>query len=239
MNLCLDIGNSSSKLAVFKRKKLVFNKRYKRLPWKSILAIIKTYDVSHTIISSTRHLNKELIQKLKRKSKVIVLDHTLNFSFKIKYQTPETLGRDRIAGIAGAWANFRKQNSLLADLGTCNTYDFISAQGIYLGGNIAPGLNMRLKAMDTFTDKLPYAAPENHDHLLGMTTTEALQNGAVKGIILEIEGYIRNLKREFGTINVILTGGDSAFFAKHFKKRIFAEPNIVLQGLNDILNRNS
>ncbi len=169
----------------------------------------------------------------------MLLDHTLNFPFKINYHTPETLGRDRIAGIAGAWKLFKKENTLVGDLGTCNTYDFITKTGKYIGGNIAPGLNMRLVAMDKFTDKLPYVEPISNDHLMGLSTTEALQNGAVKGIILEIEGYIKHLKSEFGPINVILTGGDSAFFAKHFKKKIFAEPNLVLIGLNQILKNNS
>jgi len=140
--------------------------------------------------------------------------------------------------VAGAVKLFPKKSCLVADLGTCITYDFIDKSKKYLGGNIAPGMMMRLQAMDYFTDKLPMVKPVLNTELLGLSTTEALQNGAIQGIILEIRGYEKTLSKKFGLINVILTGGDASFFAKHFKKRIFAEPNLVLTGLNEILAKN-
>lgn len=238
MNLCIDIGNTSSKVGVFKKNKLVFFQRYGRLPFASLKKLIKEYQCSHAILSSTRKANPDLHKKLRRVIKLLVLDHKTKLPFKNLYHTPKTLGRDRLAGVAGALKLFPKAASLVADLGTCNTYDFITHDKKYIGGNIAPGMIMRLQAMKHFTDKLPVAKPEMHQHLMGLSTMEALQNGAIKGIILEIEGYIRALKSKKGPINVILTGGDSIFFAKHFKKKIFVEPNLVLIGLNHILKNN-
>lgn len=238
MNLCIDIGNTASKVAVFKKNELIFFKRYGRLPFASLQKLIEEYGCTHAIISSTRNTNHSLLNKLKKIIKLIVLDHNTQLPFKNTYHTPETLGRDRIAGVAGAVNIFPRQACLVADLGTCNTYDFVDEKKNYLGGNIAPGMLMRLEAMHHFTDKLPHLEPLFNNHLMGLSTTEALQNGAIKGIILEIEGYIRRLESKKRPINVILTGGDTLFFAKHFKKKIFAEPNLVLIGLNYILKYN-
>ncbi len=217
---------------------MVFYRRYGRLPYASLQKLIKEYGCTHGIISSTRKTNETLIKKLKRAVKLLVLNHKTKLPFTNQYHTPETLGRDRIAGVAGALKMFPKEASLVVDLGTCNTYDFIDEDKNYTGGNIAPGMRMRLQAMNHFTDKLPLLEAEDHDHLMGLSTAEAIQNGAIKGIILEIEGYIRALASKKRPINVILTGGDSLFFAKHFKKKIFAEPNLVLVGLNHILIKN-
>ncbi len=238
LNLCIDIGNSSSKIAIYKKDNLLFYKRFLRLPIKSVLDLIENFEIEYSIISSTRNTNNALIKVLKKKSKLIVLSHQTKVPFKNNYLSPETLGRDRIAVMAAASKIFPKKNTFVADLGTCNTYDFITSSKRYIGGNIAPGLMMRIKSMHKFTDKLPMVTAQLHDQLMGLDTTQALQNGAVKGIILEIEGYIRDLRKEYGPINVILTGGEAGFFAKHFKKRIFAEPNLVLLGLNKILQFN-
>lgn len=238
MNLCIDIGNTSSKVAIFHKNEIVYYRRFQRLAILSLQKLHKEYAISKSIISSTRKLDPKWVTRLKRISSLTVLDHKTKVPFKNLYATPKTLGKDRIAGIAGALKQFPKQNVLVADLGTCNTYDFIDGKKRYHGGNIAPGLLMRLSAMHDYTDKLPLEKPFFNDHLMGLSTSQALQNGAVWGIILEIEGCIRALRKEYGTINVILTGGDAPFFAKHFKKKIFAEPYLILNGLNEILKLN-
>ena len=238
LNLSIDIGNSSSKVAVFSRNKMVYYRRFQRLAINSLDKIIEEYQITKTIISSTRNLDKNWIQRLKKKTYLVLLNHTTKVTFINLYQTPQTLGRDRIAGIAGALKIYPSQNVLIADLGTCNTYDFIDSKKRYYGGNIAPGLQMRLIAMHNYTDKLPLVKSIYNKTLMGLSTQEAMQNGAIWGIILEIEGYIKALAKEYGTINVILTGGDAPFFANHFKKKIFAEPYLVLIGLNQILKLN-
>ncbi len=238
MNLCIDIGNSSAKVTVFDRDKMTFYRRYKKLSIVSLNKIISDFHIKRTIISSTRQLQNKWTQNLKKKTPLLILDHETKVPFKNLYHTPQTLGRDRIAGIVGAIKLFPKKNNLVLDLGTCNTYDFVDAKNRYHGGNIAPGMQMRFQAMRDYTDKLPLVIANLNKKILGLSTQEAMQNGAIWGIILEIEGYIKVLKKEYGPINVILTGGDAPFFANHFKKKIFAEPYLIPIGLNQILKLN-
>ncbi len=154
------------------------------------------------------------------------------------YRTPETLGKDRLAAVVGAFEMFPDQNCLVIDAGTCITYDLLRWDGVYPGGNIAPGLEMRLRAMHHFTANLPPVAIGETENLIGYSTESAMRNGAQLGIILEIEGFIAWCRSEWGEINVILTGGSIDFFVKNLKSQIFVNPNLVLSGLNKILNYN-
>ena len=126
----------------------------------------------------------------------------------------------------------------MIDLGTCITYDFDNKRKEYLGGNIAPGWKMRLDAMHKFTHTLPRVKASKPSGVLGKSTKEALQNGAVLGIVGEIKAYIATLETKYANINVILTGGDGAFFAELIDYQIFVDPNFVLKGLNEILKSN-
>lgn len=162
----------------------------------------------------------------------------MDLPFVIKYRTPDTLGLDRLAGVAGAWSQYRNETSLVIDVGTCIKYDLITKKGEYLGGNISPGLQMRLKAMHLMTSKLPQVEPYERYEAMGTDTVSALQVGACTGAIHEIEGFIKEYKKMFGKLNILLTGGDSHFFVNKLKTKIFAAPNLVLQGLNEILDYN-
>jgi type III pantothenate kinase len=156
--------------------------------------------------------------------------------FFIDYGTPQTLGMDRVAAVAGALYHFPGQASLVIDMGTCVTYDFINKEGHYLGGAISPGLKMRLRAMHDYTQKLPLAelsdAPEE---FIGSSTVACLQSGAYFGLLGEINDTVERYEGRFGTLNVLLCGGDTPLFDKHTKKSIFAAPDLVLFGLHKIL----
>jgi type III pantothenate kinase len=158
--------------------------------------------------------------------------------FKNLYRTPLTLGIDRLAAVAGALASFPAQNCLVVDAGTCMTYELLTAQAEYLGGNIAPGIAMRLKAMHAFTAKLPEVSKGETEDWVGYSTESALRNGAQWGAAFEIEGTIARLQGKFSPLTVILTGGDAIFLAKMLKSQIFVLPDLVLIGLNKILNHN-
>ena len=127
---------------------------------------------------------------------------------------------------------------LVIDAGTCITYDFIDSEGIYHGGNIAPGINMRLKAMFTFTESLPLVERKKLVSPIGKDTNSSLLTGGQLGAMLEMEGFIKLYKDKFGPLNVILTGGDANYFANKMKTKIFVNSNLVLVGLNQILNYN-
>ena len=155
------------------------------------------------------------------------------------YNTPKTLGLDRLAAVVGASIQYPGKNILVIDIGTCMTFDFIDSKRNYHGGNISPGVELRLKAMHHFTSSLPLVIRKNNMNILGKSTKEALQNGAFQGLKFEIEGFIKNLTNRTKSLTVILTGGDAVNFGETLESKIFVDPNLVLKGLNDILTYNN
>jgi type III pantothenate kinase len=154
---------------------------------------------------------------------------------KLNYKTPESLGIDRLAAVVAAWEQFGEA-CLIFDIGTCMTIDFVDHEGVYHGGNIAPGWKMRLRAMHEMTSNLPFAEADPTISLIGVSTNSALQAGAFHGILLEIKAYVATLKQRTELINVILTGGDANEFAKKLKMEIFALPDLVFEGLYKMLH---
>ena len=153
------------------------------------------------------------------------------------YQTPETLGTDRISSAIGAFYEMRCSSAILCvDCGTALTYDIINASGEYIGGNISPGLEMRFKSLNTFTSRLPLITAEGKLSETGTSTESAIRNGVIQGIKYEILGYISHFRKKFPGLKVFFTGGSIENFADISKKYIFADKNLVLKGLNIILN---
>ncbi|MFN3315754.1 MAG: type III pantothenate kinase, partial [Raineya sp.] len=199
------------------------------------LAQIAKYPTEYALVSSVRKNLDDFIKKIAQKT--FVLDHRLPVPIKNKYQSPETLGMDRLAASIGAKSFFPDKPCLVIDLGTCITYDFVSAENEFLGGMIAPGVRMRLQAMHQFTQKLPLVAwqPEKDVPIIGKNTQEAILSGAVNGV----KGEIYSLKTYYQTLHpdlqTILCGGDSLYFENIKKGNTFAVPKLVLYGLNKIL----
>ena len=239
INLCLDVGNTNSKIAVFKGEEMIFFRKVKRILVKHVKEIYKKYRYNKVIYSLTGAISPYVLGHLERNYHLLELNHHTPIPIGNDYQTPETLGRDRIAGMVGAYSLYPSQNNLVIDAGTCITYDFLNVDNIYIGGNIAPGVEMRLMAMNRFTDKLPLVEKKRNDQFLGTSTRTALQNGAVLGTKCEIDSFIMLLRGKYNQINVILTGGDAIFFAEMIKTKIFVHPNLVLYGLNKILAFNA
>ncbi|NNE27961.1 MAG: type III pantothenate kinase [Saprospiraceae bacterium] len=235
MNLVVDIGNSRIKTAIFEGREMIDFQIFETLRVTEIKQIEKKYAFKYCIMSSVRSKQPYFVQYLSRNYDLIVLDHKTKTGLKSLYKTRKTLGRDRIAASVGGANTFKNKNVLVIDLGTCIKYDFVSKEGIYEGGNIAPGLFMRLEAMHNFTSQLPLVKPKWNENLLGKSTKEALQNGAVRGISYEIADFIKTLTKKKGRFQVILTGGDADFFARTLESKIFVDPYLVLKGLNDIL----
>lgn len=170
----------------------------------------------------------------KSSRQVKILEFGTPVPISLDYHTPETLGPDRIAAAVGAYELFPNVNSLIIDLGTCMTIDFISAEGVFGGGIISPGLKMRMKAMSSFTSNLPDISDEwmnIENNVIGKSTKECLLSGSYQGLLHEINGVIREFEKNFTTINVILSGGDAHFFESNLKARIFAGSKIVQTGL--------
>lgn len=240
MNLCIDNGNTRSKYAVFDKNTVLKSGIIKKLNLSSLQRIQKDYpSIQRIIISSVTLLDDALKKKCKANAaRYILLDYKTPVPIKNRYKTPKTLGKDRLASVIGAKALFPARPCLVIDIGTCIKYDFISAKGVYNGGNISPGVYMRLKAMHHFTAKLPQVEPYEYKSLIGHDTKSALLTGAQQGALSEIKGMIGAYVQKYGRIKVIFTGGDAIFFAKRMKRRIFVSPDLVLIGLNKILNFN-
>ena len=180
----------------------------------------------------------EMEDMLSKAGRFILLTELTPLPVKNLYQTPKSLGKDRIAAVTGAWSMFPRRNILVIDAGTCITYDFINQQGEYPGGGISPGIRMRFKAMHTFTGKLPLIEPEDFDELIGKSTTESLLSGVYNGVTGEIREMVRLYREKYGDVMVLITGGDHELLNNKLKISIFAVPELVLLGLNEILDYN-
>ena len=237
MNLTVDIGNTRVKFGVFDGSDLVFASAYSHHDAAhGYHGLTSLYTFGCAIISSVGNTDPGLSIEA---GALIHLDHNTPLPVKNAYATPETLGRDRIAAVVGAHRLFPGQNVLVIDAGTCITYDLVTSDGVYQGGNIAPGLDMRLRAMHEQTAKLPLVGRAHVEDVVGKTTQEALQNGAEKGVLFEIEGYKTRLeKEESAGIVTVMTGGDASYLSEKLKTEIFVRPNLVLIGLNEILIHN-
>lgn len=239
MNLVIDIGNTLTKLAWFDQGEIVESLRLEQPPPQHLIGIARKRPAEAAILSSVgtssgvmaRGWEKDLI-------KMIVLDHRTPLPIKLAYRTPETLGRDRIAACAGAWHLYPNIPVVVMDLGTAITIDFISADGEYPGGNISPGMNTRFRALRAFTAKLPLVEGDPSFPPYGTDTRSAIASGVQQGIAYELNGYVEDFMTRFPDCRFIITGGDAPFFLTQLKGPVLYIPELVLKGLNCILEYN-
>lgn len=238
LQLVIDIGNTRLKGGLFKQNKLV--ETVVLADW-TVAALSEWLrskkGIGCVLLSSVAQPDAALSAFLQERYAYRELTPATPLPFKNAYSTPETLGKDRLAGAAGAWARFPGRNSLVIDSGTCIKYDLVRSDGVYLGGNIAPGAGMRLRAMHEFTARLPLVPLHIPDADYGDSTLTALQIGGLRGAVLEMQGFINLYKKQYKNLKILLTGGDAEFFLPLLanQKCIF-DPNLVLKGLHAILN---
>lgn len=230
MNLVLDIGNTLVKSGLFEGRELVTHAHF-NYDQNLIREQIRAHS-GPILVSSVIDLS-DFYQNL-QKDQLLILNHTTKIPLKNEYLTPETLGNDRLANAVAIHKLSQSDNALAIDCGTCLKFDWVS-QGSYKGGSISPGLSIRLKAVHTFTDKLPLIQPKEFVQLNGMNTQESILSGCYRGMLAEIQQTLSDYETKFGKLEVFLTGGDHLFFANHLKNRIFADPFLTLKGLNEIL----
>ena len=234
MNFAADIGNSTSKLGLFEGAKL--EKVIPNLETDDLVRILNDHESGRVIVASVSANPSQVIGRLSPRLESIELDYTTRLPITIKYRTPETLGVDRIAAVTGAHSLSPGNNCLVIDIGTCITYDYLDSQGNYWGGAISPGINLRLKALNRFTSNLPVVDPDFETDLIGDSTKGSISSGVVNGTTSEVESMIEKFKnRVKSELRVYLCGGDAKFFESTLKAPIFAVPELVLLGLNQIL----
>ena len=242
MNLVLDVGNSFGKIAVCQGRDVLESAVYAKITNREIAYFNARYEgIKGVIISSVVNDIRELVDYLGMLfDNCIELDHNTPIPLINRYRTPETLGYDRIAAAVGAYTIFPKKNVLVIDAGTAITYDLVTAEGEYLGGNISPGMAIRFKSLNKYTNRLPLLEQtEEKPPLIGSSTKEAIRSGIVNGILFELDGFIGEMTRLRPDLRVILTGGDAKYFEGKLKSSIFVDLNLNLIGLNRILEYNA
>lgn len=239
MQLVIDIGNTRIKAALFEGRELKHFFVYDSTTELLASGILEKHPVQHCILASVVNDIEPFLEKLSRKVTVLLFNADTPTPIKNLYRSAHTLGSDRLAGAVGGNSLFPDKNILVIDAGTCIKYNFVTSNNEYLGGAISPGLQMRFKAMHTFTSRLPLLeVDEKMDILIGTNSNESIILGAQNGAVAEVDGFIAQYKQQYPDINVLLTGGDVNFFAKRLKNSIFADQNLILKGLNVILDYN-
>jgi type III pantothenate kinase len=230
----IDQGNSLTKVALFQAKNLISLIKLKDDEQEKLTSLIAAHPSSDIFISSVRSETTFIEASLGSTNRLIYFERGDRLPFAVRYQTPETLGLDRLANAAGAVDRFGDADVLVIDCGTCITSTFIKS-GVLEGGSISPGLRMRAKALNHYTGKLPlvdldHSLPE----LIGRSTKDSILSGIIRGTIQEIQGIITEYCSENAALNVIVTGGDGGFLGSYLKSPIFANENLTLLGLNKI-----
>ena len=241
MNLIMDIGNTATKLAVFQSDKMI---QVQTVATTNMLAeveaLLKKFSrVKHGLLSSVKMIDDLELKRLQKLLPIKILDVSFQLPFKNAYDTPHSLGVDRLALMAAAVQQYSKRNVLVIDAGSCVTYDFMDSNQNYLGGAISPGVEMRYKALETFTSNLPLLEKTPPNQRIGSSTEASIHSGVIHGLLHEMEGTIKEYQNKYPDLTVILTGGDTDFLCKQFKISIFANSNFLLEGLNFLLEFNS
>jgi type III pantothenate kinase len=236
MVLTIDVGNTNVKVAVFKQFNLLDKFVFQKNNFQNNFQIVFKKYPNHkkAVLSSVSLLDEKDIIWLKNQIEIIEINSNSVFPFTNHYTTPNTLGIDRMVLAAGAVIEYPNQNILIIDAGTCVTYDFITNKKEYLGGAISPGLNMRYKALNDYTAKLPLLENNTPDNFIGNSTSQSIHSGVVNGLCYEIEGFISEFSVKNEQFIIILTGGDAIFLANRLKSTIFADENFLLKSLHQL-----
>ena len=235
-NLTIDQGNSSAKVAVWKGNDIVFDAVLKQLGDKEIDEIISRYPISGAMYCSVACDSRDIIAYLQKYGiATLNLSDTTPLPIANAYKTPQSLGRDRIAAAVGAWSNHKGCDILVIDLGTAVTYDVVTADGCYIGGNIAPGVSMRLEALHNYTSRLPLVDCTGDCPMWGEDTITAIRSGVLNGIVGEINHYKNQLSQ---SPIVVLTGGNATMIGAMLNFVHEIDHHLVTRGLNCILRYN-
>lgn len=240
MNLIIDIGNTKIKAAVFEQDTLKLKEVINYDDWQIAIESIlkKNATIQNIVVSSVSKIGKEAFSFLNSNYNLFFISRDMKFPFVNLYETPNTLGIDRMVLATGAVLRFPKTNRLVVDAGTCVTYDFIDENDNYLGGAISPGIRLRYEALHNYTAKLPLLTKENTSSSTGKSTEQSIHSGVVNGLTFELEGFINSYSENNKNFIIILTGGDADFLAKRLKNTIFANSNFLLESLNQLFQYN-
>jgi type III pantothenate kinase len=237
--LCFDFGNTRLKVAAFNNDDLTEQIVLPDGEPATIEQLLAIHQPQKTILSSVINHNTAIEDLLAAKTKFHKISHLTKANFTTAVGKPETIGADRLALSAAAVHFYPAKNNLIIGMGSCITYNFINQYNQFMGGSISPGMEMRFKAMQVFTAKLPLVQPDGNFPLIGYDTKTNMQSGVIAGIAYEIDGFIDDYASKYGNFNVVLTGGDTLYFARRLKNKIFADYNFLFKGLYALSETNN
>ena len=240
MLLAIDVGNTRIKSAVFEQDNMMEQFIFSNEDFlEKIEIIFKKYSkVAIIVVASVGNLEKEDFSAFENRAKIVFITRELNFPFTNQYDTPNTLGIDRMVLASGAAIQFPKKNRLIIDAGTCITYDFVDENDNYLGGAISPGIRLRYESLHNYTAKLPLLKRELPKNTIGKSTEQSIHSGVINSVVFEIDGHIDSFISKNDNFIIIFTGGDADFLANKLKNTIFANSNFLLESVNQIYQYN-
>lgn len=238
--LCFDLGNTRLKCAVFEGEVLTHFQVLDSLEATHVQPLLEAHRPHRILLSSVVHHPPAFEELLAQNPGF----HRLSAASRLPFSTrmvarPESIGADRLALVAAAVALHPREHTLVIGLGSCITYNYVDCFGEFLGGSISPGVQMRFNAMHEHTALLPLAHPDHNFPLIGYNTLTNLHSGVLLGMAVEIDGISERYRERYPNINVLLTGGDMAFFRPHLKTKIFADPHLIYKGLYAISEINA
>ena len=237
-NLIIDEGNTLCKIGVIDGKKMLFEESIANFDLGVVAPLVEQFGIEQAIVASTRGGGATIAEQLQGAvTKVLHFTSTTEVPIEIEYASRETLGTDRIALAVGVVCGGGLRNALIVDLGSAITFDLVE-NGIFKGGNISPGVEMRFKALNRYTGSLPLCHASEIGEGLGNSTEEAIEQGVMQGILYEIEGYLKRLNAKNCKILTIFCGGSANYFVNRIKNAIFAPRKLMFTGLNKILEYN-
>jgi type III pantothenate kinase len=237
--LCFDFGNTRKKVALFRGDQIAEAVVLPDDTVQTIEGLLTRFQPDKSILSSVIDHNPEIETVLASKTKFHKLSHLTKVSFTTPVGKPESIGADRLALTAAAVHFYPDNNNMVIGMGSCVTYNFINKYHEFIGGAISPGLEMRLKALNYYTAKLPVVKASSNVPLFGYDTDTNILSGVVLGMAKEIDGFIEAYQEKYRNFNVLLTGGDIVYLAPHLKNRIFADPDLIFKGLYAISEVNN
>ncbi len=237
MNLIIDVGNTQCKISVFNGIDVIYHTQSNHPDEITWTSLFQKYNLVNGIFSDTRGIGIESVSLFMPSGfRLVEFNAELPLPIKINYQTPVTLGKDRIAAAVAAHHQFSGIPVLVIDMGTAITIDFVSEQGIFEGGIISPGPELRYRALHQYTGKLPLLEPVMDTILTPNSTKSAIEGGVQNGIIFEIEGYINRYQELYHHLKILLTGGSAFLVKDKIPTEIIYDALLVPKGLNQILN---
>lgn len=239
MNLAIDIGNTLVKLAVFEKGQLAGLQILEEITLTALERFAESHrGIKSAILVTVKDFDPGIQDYLQNKFRFFVFDTSMPVPLTSSYATPSTLGADRLASAVAAHTLMPSENILVVNAGTAITYDLVTAGGEHLGGAISPGLKMRYKALHTFTGRLPLLDEITEGPLIGKSTADSIHSGVLNGALAEVDGMIGRYLAIYPGLKTVMSGGDNNYFDKRLKNKTFAIPNLVLTGLNIILDYN-